>query len=149
GETEQQLADARRELVRIGLDRLAGAAIGGPEQLAAGRELGSYPVSDFPGLTAALAADPDLVVLDARRDDERAGGGVRGSVHIPIHDLADRLEEVPAGDVWVYCGSGYRASIAASLLARAGRRPVLVDGGYHDPDTGAAAVGLHTRPATA
>jgi rhodanese-related sulfurtransferase len=48
----------------------------------------------------------------------------------------------------VYCGSGYRASIAASMLARAGRRPVLVDGGYGDPDTGAAAAGLHAQPAT-
>jgi rhodanese-related sulfurtransferase len=47
----------------------------------------------------------------------------------------------------VYCGSGYRASIAASMLARAGRRPVLVDGGYGDPDTGAAAAGLHAQPA--
>ncbi len=143
GETEEQVAEARRELVRIGIDRLAGAAIGSPEALAAGRELASYPVSDFSGLAAALGSDPDLVVLDARRDDERAGGGVRGSRHIPIHDLPGRLDEVPDGDVWVYCGSGYRASIAASMLARAGRRPVLVNGGYGDPDAGAAAVGLH------
>ena len=143
GETEQQVAEARRELVRIGIDRLAGAAIGSPEALSAGRELASYPVSDFSGLAAALGSDPDLVVLDARRDDERAGGGVRGSRHIPIHDLPGRLDEVPDGDVWVYCGSGYRASIAASMLARAGRRPVLVNGGYGDPDVGAAAVGLH------
>jgi rhodanese-related sulfurtransferase len=69
-------------------------------------------------------------------------------MHIPIHDLPGRLDEVPAGDVWVYCGSGYRASIAASMLARAGRRPVLVDGGYGDPDTGAAAAGLHVQPST-
>ena len=143
GETEEQVAEARRELVRIGIDRLAGAAIGSPEALSAGRELASYPVSDFSGLAAALGSDPDLVVLDARRDDERAGGGVRGSRHIPIHDLPGRLDEVPDGDVWVYCGSGYRASIAASMLARAGRRPVLVNGGYGDPDAGAAAVGLH------
>ena len=68
---------------------------------------------------------------------------MRGSRHIPIHDLPGRLDEVPDGDVWVYCGSGYRASIAASMLARAGGRPVLVNGGYGDPDTGAAAVGLH------
>ena len=88
-------------------------------------------------------------MLDARRDDERAAGGVRGSLHIPIHELADRLDEVPDGEVWVYCGSGYRASIAASLLARTGRRPVLVDGGYGDPDTGAAAVGLHAQPVPA
>jgi hydroxyacylglutathione hydrolase len=146
GETEQQVADARRELVRIGIDRLAGAAIGSPEELAAGRELASYPVSDFAGLAAAIAADPDVVVLDARRDDERAGGGVRGSRHIPVHELTDRLDELPAGDVWIYCGSGYRAAIAASLLARAGRRPVLVDGGYGDPGTGAAASGLHVPP---
>ena len=92
-----------------------------------------------------MTAHEDLTVLDARRDDERASGGVRGSLHIPIHELSDRLDEVPAGEVWVYCGSGYRASIAASLLARAGRRPVLVDGGYGDPDTGAAAVGLHAQ----
>lgn len=148
GETEEQVAEARRELVRIGIDRLAGAAIGSPEALAAGWEMASHPVSDFTGLADAMGADPDLVVLDARRDDERAGGGVRGSLHIPIHDLPGRLDEVPAGDVWVYCGTGYRASIAASMLARAGRRPVLVDGGYGDPDTGAAAAGLHAQPAS-
>ncbi len=147
GETEQQVADARRELVRIGIDRLAGAAVGSPEELAAGRQLASYPVTDFAGLAKTMASDPELVVVDARRADERAGGGVRGSRHIPIHELVDRIDEVPDGDVWVYCGSGYRASIAASLLARTGRRPVLVDGSYGDPDTGAAAVGLHTGPA--
>jgi glyoxylase-like metal-dependent hydrolase (beta-lactamase superfamily II) len=146
GETEEQVATARRELVRIGVDRLAGAAVGTPEGLAVGSELGSYLVSDFAGLAAQLKAHPDTVVVDARRDDERATGGVHGSVHIPIHELRDRIDEVPAGEVWVYCGSGYRASIAASLLARAGRRPVLVDGGYGDPETGSAAVGLHAEP---
>ncbi|SOC49954.1 Glyoxylase, beta-lactamase superfamily II [Blastococcus aggregatus] len=148
GENEEQVADARRELVRIGIDRLAGAAVGSPEQLATDQELASHPVSDFSGLATAMAADSQLTVVDARRDDERAGGGVQGSLHIPIHELADRIDEVPDGDVWVYCGSGYRASIAASLLARTGRRPVLVNGGYGDPDTGAAAVGLHDDSAT-
>jgi glyoxylase-like metal-dependent hydrolase (beta-lactamase superfamily II) len=149
GETQEQVADARRELVRIGIDRLVGAAVGSPAELAEGRPLDSYPVSDFAGLARALAADDDLTVLDARRDDERAAGGVTGSLHIPIHELPGRIGEVPAGEVWVYCGSGYRASIAASLLARAGRRPVLVDGGYADPDTGAAAAGLHAQPVPA
>jgi hydroxyacylglutathione hydrolase len=145
GESAEQVADARRELVRIGIDRLTGAAIGSPEALAAGRAVNSYPVSDFTGLATAMAADTELVVLDARRADERAGGGVRDSLHIPIHQLTDRIDEIPDGDVWVYCGSGYRAAIAASLLARTGRRPVLVDGGYGDPGTGAAAVGLHAE----
>jgi hydroxyacylglutathione hydrolase len=40
-------------------------------------------------------------VIDARRNDERAGGGVADSLHIPLHELADRLHEVPPGNVWV------------------------------------------------
>jgi hydroxyacylglutathione hydrolase len=34
---------------------------------------------------------------------------------------------VPDGEVWVHCATGYRASIAASILAAAGRRVVVVD----------------------
>jgi glyoxylase-like metal-dependent hydrolase (beta-lactamase superfamily II)/rhodanese-related sulfurtransferase len=145
GGTEEEVAEARRELVRIGIDRLAGAAVGTPEELAPGRPLASYEVSDFAGLAAAMAARP-VSVIDARRDDERASGGVRGSRHIPIHQLPDRIDEVPEGEVWVYCGSGYRASIAASMLTRAGRTPVLVDGMYGDETNGAAAHGLHQAP---
>ncbi|HEX2072159.1 MAG TPA: rhodanese-like domain-containing protein [Geodermatophilus sp.] len=147
GESERQVLDARRELVRIGVDRLAGAAVGTPQQLGGGAPA-SYRVSDFAGLADAMARGP-VQVLDARRDEERAAGGVRGSQHIPIHELAGRLEEVPDGEVWVYCGTGYRASIAASMLHRAGRRPVLIDGAYDDPDTGAAAQGLQDEPAAA
>ena len=130
-ETPQQVADARRQMIRIGIDRINGAAIGRPEDLVHSRPLRSYPVSDFAGLAAAMKSarkkrEP-ITVLDARRDDERAGGGVRGSLHIPIHRLLARIDEVPPGEVWVYCGSGYRASIAASLLARAGRAPSAPD----------------------
>lgn len=153
-ETPEQVADARRQMIRIGIDRINGAAIGPVDQLTDGKPLRRYPVSDFAGLAAAMAAAQEsgesIPVVDARRDDERADGGVRGSLHIPLHQLRTRVTELPDGEVWVYCGSGYRASIAASLMERAGRRPVLVDGGYGDPDTGAAAVGLHTtEPATA
>jgi hydroxyacylglutathione hydrolase len=129
GESEEQVAEARRELVRIGIDELAGAAIGDVESLADGQPLRSYPVSDFAGLAEAMERGP-VQVLDARRDDERADGFVRGSQHIPLHELGDRLDEVPQGEVWVYCGSGYRASIAASVLDRPGRSVVLVSDSY-------------------
>ncbi|GAA0922256.1 MBL fold metallo-hydrolase [Pseudonocardia zijingensis] len=142
GESAEQVTQARRELVRIGIDRLAGMAYGEIETLADGRPLRSYPVSDFAGLAAATAQRPEVfTVLDARRDDERAGGGVRGSIHIPIHELAERVDEVPDGEVWVYCGSGYRAAIAASILDQPGRDLVLVDDDYER----AADAGLHTE----
>ncbi len=147
-ETPEQVTDARRQMIRIGIDRINGVAIGPIEQLVNGKGLRGYPVSDFAGLAAAMAsaqqAGENLTVLDARRDDERADGGVRGSLHIPLHLLRSRIKDLPDGEVWVHCASGYRAAIAASLLARAGLSPVLVDGQYGDPDTGAAAVGLHT-----
>ncbi|MCF6510100.1 MBL fold metallo-hydrolase [Blastococcus sp. MG754426] len=141
GESEEQVAEARRELVRIGVDELAGAAIGDVGSLADGQPLRSYPVSDFAGLAEAMERGP-VQVLDARRNDERAAGFVRGSQHVPLHELADRLDEVPQGEVWVYCGSGYRASIAASVLDRPGRSVVLVNDSY-----GAAGeVGLEVQP---
>ncbi len=129
GDSEAQIADARRELVRIGIDDLAGAAVGDIEDLADGQPLRSYPVNDFAGLAQAMGEGP-VQVLDTRRDDERAQGFVRGSQHIPLHQLVARIDEVPQGTVWVYCGSGYRSSIAASALDRPGRHLVLINDAY-------------------
>ncbi len=69
-------------------------------------------------------------MLDVRRDSERAGGSVEGSVHVPIHELPGRLGEVPAGEVWVHCAGGMRAAIAASFLDAAGRGVVAVDDSF-------------------
>ena len=143
GQSEEQVADARRELVRIGIDDLAGAAVGDIESLADGQPLRSYPFTDFAGLAEAMSRGP-VQVLDARRDDERARGYVRGSQHIPLHELAQRIGEVPDGQVWVYCGSGYRASIAASVLDRPGRQVVLINDSYE----AAGAAGLEDVPTT-
>ncbi|NAZ83230.1 MBL fold metallo-hydrolase [Kineococcus sp. R8] len=152
GEDEEQVARARRELVRIGIDHLAGAATGDIATLAGGTvadgALRSYRVSDFAGLarrTASAHALGPVRVLDARRSDERAAGAVRGSQHVPLHQLADRLDEVPEGEVWVYCGSGYRASIAAGVLDRHGREVVLVD----DAFTNAGPAGLDVEAPSA
>jgi glyoxylase-like metal-dependent hydrolase (beta-lactamase superfamily II)/rhodanese-related sulfurtransferase len=126
GASLDEVRVARRELVRIGIDTVAGAAAGDIEMLAAGAELRSYRVSDFAGLLQAFASGQPQV-LDARRHDERRAGYVRGSRHIPLHELAARHTEVPDGEVWVYCASGYRAAIAASMLDTPRRQLVLID----------------------
>ena len=41
--------------------------------------------------------------------------------------MTPRPAERPDGAVWVHCTSGYRAGVAASLLANAGRQVVLLD----------------------
>ena len=71
-----------------------------------------------------------MVVLDVRRNLEYADSHLDGAVHIPLHELAARLDEIPDGEIWVHCAAGYRASIAASILAAAGRHVVHVDDDY-------------------
>jgi hydroxyacylglutathione hydrolase len=129
GESPRQIADARRELVRIGIDSLA--ATGDTRELADAEAgaLKSYPVSDFAGLAEATT-ERDVRVLDVRQDQEREHSGVAGSQHIPLYELDERVDEVPRGEIWVYCSTGYRASIAASILDRAGRQVVLINDEY-------------------
>ncbi|TWG06312.1 glyoxylase-like metal-dependent hydrolase (beta-lactamase superfamily II) [Streptomyces brevispora] len=127
----EQLAEAQRELVRVGIERPAAAATGEPSSwLRTGEDLRSFPRADFAALKQAIERGEDLVVLDVRRDSERADEYVRGSVHIPVHELRARTGEVPAGLVWVHCAGGMRAAIAASLLDAEGRDVVAVDDGF-------------------
>jgi hydroxyacylglutathione hydrolase len=126
GRTPEQVAEAQRELVRIGIDRPAAAATGQPGEWAGGRAMCSYLVADFTDLEA-VRRHRHVVILDVRRDSEWDASHIASAVHIPIHQLSSRLAEVPAGEVWVHCEAGYRASIAASFLDAAGRTVVAVD----------------------
>ncbi|MEU8198284.1 MBL fold metallo-hydrolase [Microbispora amethystogenes] len=136
GETPEDVAEAQRELVRIGVDRPAAAATGGPADwvCAGGEKPASLPTATFADLSAVRRERP-VVVLDVRREAEWRESHVPGAVNIPLHDLSARLGEVPPGEVWAHCATGYRAAIAASLLAAAGRDVVAVDDTY-TPATG-------------
>ncbi|MGA5221986.1 MBL fold metallo-hydrolase [Streptomyces koyangensis] len=123
-ESPAQLAEAQRELVRVGIDRPAAAATGGPaDWLPPGTAPASFRRATF----AELAGERPAAVLDVRRDSERAGRRIEGSLHIPLHTLAGRLDELPEGPVWVHCAGGMRAAVAASLLDAAGHEVVAVD----------------------
>ena len=126
GETPDQVARAQRELVRIGIDRPAAAATGGPSDWSAGAPLASLRLAKY-GDLAAAASRPDVTVLDVRRQHEWDESHVAGAVHIPFSELPPRAGDVPAGQVWVYCHSGYRAMVAASLLAARGREVISID----------------------
>ncbi|MGH3496028.1 MAG: rhodanese-like domain-containing protein [Nocardioidaceae bacterium] len=125
GETPGQVAEGQRELARIGIERPQAAATGGPTEWSIG-PLGSFPRATFADL-AREHRRSDLVVLDVRRRQEYAKARIGGAVHVPIHQLPARVGDVPAGQVWVHCAGGYRASVAASLLAAGGRDVVAVD----------------------
>lgn len=130
-ESAEDIGRAQRELTRVGIDRPAAAAVGGPaDWIPDGSRPASFPRATFADLAAARARGEDVVVVDVRRDSERADGWIEGSVHLPVHQLHRRLDEVPDGTVWVHCAGGMRAAIAASVLDAAGREVVAVDDGY-------------------
>jgi glyoxylase-like metal-dependent hydrolase (beta-lactamase superfamily II)/rhodanese-related sulfurtransferase len=128
GDTPEVVADAQRELVRIGIDRPAAHATGSPEDWTDG-ELASFPTATFADL-AHVRHHRDVVTLDVRRTEEYDAAALRDAINIPLHELWHRLDDVPAGEVWVHCESGYRASIAASMLDTAGRMIVAIDDSF-------------------
>ena len=137
GETAEDVAEAQRELVRIGIDRPAAHATGKPEDWS-DRPLSSFPTATFADL-AHVRHHREVVVLDVRRADEHDAARIDGAVNVPLHELAQHLDEVPAGEVWVHCAGGYRASVAASMLDAAGRSLVAVDDSFDNAEK----VGLH------
>jgi len=137
GETADEVAEAQRELVRIGIDRPAAQATGEPADWS-DRELASFPTATFADL-AQVRHHREVVVLDVRRTDEFDAARIDGAVNVPIHELWGRLDEVPAGEVWVHCAGGYRASVAASMLDATGRTLVAVDDSFDNAES----AGLH------
>lgn len=145
GSDVEEVQEMQRELVRIGIDRPAAFATGSPADWASA----SAPVSAYPRLThvdmaAALEANPRLPMIDLRRQSEFESGYVMGAKHVPLHELRGRLDEVvrwadsQKEPVWIYCGSGFRASVGASVLEAAGVDVVHVD----DDFSNAASAGL-------
>ncbi|MET8975172.1 MBL fold metallo-hydrolase [Streptomyces sp. NPDC004539] len=133
-ESAEQLAHAQRELARVGIDRPAAAALGGPaDWLRPDVRPAAFRRARFTDLAERGAG---AVVLDVRRATERAASGhLPGSLHIPLHTLPHRLAEIPAGEIWVHCAGGMRAAVAASLLDAAGREVVAVDDGFASAET--------------
>lgn len=120
-----QEVEAATRLGRVGLDAVVGFLAGGPAAFA-GRDELIATVERVPVrvLADGLAARP--FVLDVRSPREWEGGHIDGAVNIPLADLERRAAEVPTGrPVAIVCRSGYRSSIAGSLLQRRGIREVV------------------------
>ena len=128
GESAEQVAEAQREMVRIGIDHPAAAATGKPEEWT-DEELGSFERATFADLSQ-VRHHRQVQVLDVRRGQEFEESHIDGAVNVPIHEILERLDEVPSGEVWVHCAGGYRTSIVASILAANGHRVVAVDDSY-------------------
>jgi glyoxylase-like metal-dependent hydrolase (beta-lactamase superfamily II)/rhodanese-related sulfurtransferase len=116
--------EAATRLGRIGFDQVVGYLDGGLRRLDARPDRTARTERLSPALAAERLAATDVappVLLDVRTPRERQQKSIAGSLSFPLNHLPARLQEVPdAVPIVVYCAGGYRSSIAASLLKRAG-----------------------------
>jgi hydroxyacylglutathione hydrolase len=129
---EEDVAQAVRDLVRIGHDRVVGFV--DPRTLARhwarGGESASIPVIDMAGLHE-VHADSGNVIVDVRAAAEYRAGHVPGAVNAPHTRLPLLMGRVPrAGTLFVHCQGGGRSAVASAFLAARGREVVFVDGAW-------------------
>lgn len=113
------------EALIVGYERFAGVLEGGlPAWRAAGLPVASTRLADATAARAALAHGASVV--DVREPDEYAAGHLPDAVHVPLGEMAARVDELPRDrPIVAYCAGSDRAGTAVSLLERSGRRQVL------------------------
>ncbi|HTX32416.1 MAG TPA: rhodanese-like domain-containing protein [Solirubrobacteraceae bacterium] len=114
--------EAATRLGRIGFDGIVGYLGRGMQELEAAPALVERTERITAGsLRERLAEGKAPGLVDVRTGQEWGEGHIESAVNLPLTRLAERLDELPESrGLVVYCGSGYRSSIAASLLAREG-----------------------------
>ncbi|OEY67489.1 MBL fold metallo-hydrolase [Marinobacter sp. X15-166B] len=125
----QQAALASRHLARIGFDRVLGYLATDLSKWAAGAEpFVSVDVIDLIEFKSRRDNPPtDWVLLDVRGKGEVDANPVDQAVHYYVGLLPDYTDSLdPAKHYTLMCGSGARATIAASVLLRQGFRQVDV-----------------------
>ena len=112
----ESAAKARLELARIGYDNVLGYIEA--NSLSKTRQLSQLGVDE---LHYALRHREAPRLLDVRTAGEWEAGHIEGAVHIPLPVFSKRIGDLaPNLPLAVICGSGYRSSIAASLLQAQG-----------------------------
>jgi hydroxyacylglutathione hydrolase len=128
---DERLPALTTELMRTGFERFAGYLAGGMSAWQnAGRPLRALRQMHVDELAGQLRAG-SVQALDVRSPQEWNKGHVLGARHCFLPDLAARLDTLDRSrPVAVYCDSGYRASIGASLLLSRGFDVANVPGSW-------------------
>ncbi|MCW4032663.1 MAG: MBL fold metallo-hydrolase [Candidatus Bathyarchaeota archaeon] len=127
--TSGDLDQATRYLIRLGYDQLTGYLSGGMHSWhAAGKESISIGLVTVQSLCKILDENKQAWILDVRSEEElEKVGEISGAKNIHITQLPNRLDEVVKDrEIYIFCGSGNRAMIAASILQNNGWKNITV-----------------------
>jgi hydroxyacylglutathione hydrolase len=117
-----QFEEAWTQLQRIDYLKVEGWLEGGMEEWA----INALPFATIPQIfveeiNRRYDEDEEFLLLDVRKRGEAEKGMLQGAQHIFVGELADKLDEVrDTRPIVTFCGTGYRASNAASILLRNG-----------------------------
>jgi len=125
--------EAKNRLARIGLDRVVGhledchRVMDEKPQITMGSSRLTAQT-----LRERIGELHDIQLLDVRNAGEVRNGTIEGSIHIPMGSITDRINQLdPSRPTVVFCAGGYRSSIVASILRKAGFDDVSdLAGGY-------------------
>lgn len=122
-------------LARVGFELIEGFLDGGFEAWRqAGEKVDMIIDVEADELAMDIPFDPNLVIIDVRKEAEYGDGHIREAINIPLANLTDPgsmadLEE--KHNIYVHCAGGYRSVVAASLLKREGIHNIRnVTGGW-------------------
>ncbi|MBE0545101.1 MAG: MBL fold metallo-hydrolase [Verrucomicrobia bacterium] len=118
-EADEKLNEVVRLFLRTGYTKFAGYLVGG---MKAWNNAG-YPLEEVGQMTfhEIKTRGKKLQLLDVRSPDEWKGGHIPNARHLFLGELREKLGELDKSQpTAVYCDSGYRASIATSILKQEG-----------------------------
>jgi glyoxylase-like metal-dependent hydrolase (beta-lactamase superfamily II)/rhodanese-related sulfurtransferase len=121
-EKEEQWEEVVRQLIRVGLDEIAGYVDEGIEAwLEAGLPTSHLPQLSIHELKDMLAGKEEPIVLDVRTDSEYREGHIAGAVNIHAGQIKDRFKELgKTKPIAIICRTAHRSSIAGSILKQHG-----------------------------
>lgn len=134
GEDADHLRESQLRLARVGIEHIVAYLEGGiAGWIDAGFQLDYIPRISPTEFAALLDSEQNqIAILDVREPGEVAVGAIENSIRIPLGQLSARTGELdPSRLIVVHCKGGYRSSIAASILRRAGFRDIAdLTGGF-------------------
>jgi glyoxylase-like metal-dependent hydrolase (beta-lactamase superfamily II)/rhodanese-related sulfurtransferase len=111
-------------LCRVGFDKMEGYLQGGFEAWQDAGEKRDMIVNVDPDeLVMDMPHDPNMMVVDVRREAEFADGHLKDALNLPLNEMTDIAELAQFDDsqnLYIHCAGGYRSVVASSLLKSQG-----------------------------
>ncbi len=124
-----------KRLARVGYDNSIGYMKGGFEAWAAeGREIDHIETVDVPTFVQYYTKDNSIQIIDVRKPGEWSGEHIESAQHFALDYINANMGEIqPDQSYYLHCRSGYRSTVAASILKSRGfHQLVNVQGAFDD-----------------